>query len=172
MFGGFFGKKRPAAPKATPFEPAGSTKRVINPVTRGTGELPLDEIRKSIERTRREHGKDALTNVERFIYEANAFEAYFFHQGGFDYYFAHIDDPVRWADAATVLQIMRRDDVTPIFQEAVELFSRCASDEDPVSMKTYLDQIGSLDRQFGEAIPDFEARLHRIIDEYYPFSDR
>jgi hypothetical protein len=39
-------------------------------------------------------------------------------------------------------------------------------------MKTYLDQIGSLDRQFREAIPDFEARLHDIIDAYYPFSKR
>jgi hypothetical protein len=157
--GGFFGKKRPPAPpRATPFEPKGSTKRVINPVTRGTGELPIGKIRKSIERTRREHGKDALTNLERFIYEANAFEAYFFHQGGFDYYFAHIEDPVRWADAATVLQIMRRDDVTPIFREAVHLFSRSGSDENPISMKTYLDQIGSLVRQFREAIPDFEAR--------------
>ena len=100
--GGFFGKKRPPAPpRATPFEPKGSTKRVINPVTRGTGELPIGKIRKSIERTRREHGKDALTNLERFIYEANAFEAYFFHQGGFDYYFAHIDFKIRsWAPPA------------------------------------------------------------------------
>ena len=173
MFGEFFAKKRPAAPaRARFFEPEGSTKRVINPVARGTGELPIGELTKSIDRTRREHGKDVLTNLERFIYEAISFEAYFFHQGGFDHYFAHIDDPVRWADAATVLAIMRRDDVAPIFQEAVQLFSRSGSDDDPASMKTYVDQIGSLDRQFREAIPDFEARLHNIIEEFYPFSDR
>ena len=170
--GGFFGKKQTASPsRGTLFEPEGSTKRVVNPVVRGPGQLPIDEIMKSIERTRRDHGRDALTNIERFIYEGHIFEAYFFHQGGFDYYLAHIDDQVRWADAATVFMIMRRDDVTPIFREAVELFARSGSDDDPSAMKDYLARIGSLDRQLKEAIPDYEMRLHKLIEDYYPFSD-
>ena len=171
--GGFFGKKQPASPsRGTLFEPEGSTKRVINPVGRGLGKLPINEIIKSIESTRRNHGKDALTNIERFIYEGHIFEAYFFHQGGFDYYLAHIDDQVRWADAATVFKIMGRDDVTPIFREAVELFARSGSDENPEAMKNYLARISALDRQLEETIPDYEVRLHKLVEDYYPFSDR
>ena len=45
-----------------------------------------DQRDHKIERTRHDHGKDALTNIERFIYEGHIFEAYSFHQGGFDYY--------------------------------------------------------------------------------------
>ena len=175
MFGkrGLFGKKG-AGPshKGYTFEPEGSTKRILNPVPRGSGDLPFDDIIRSIERTRRERGLDALTNVERFIYEAHIFDSYFFHQGGFDYYLAHVDDQVRWADAATALMIMRRDDVTPIFRQAVELFARSGSDVDPNAMKEYLAQIDVLDRGFREAIPDFEERMHRMAEEFYPFADR
>ena len=72
----------------------------------------------------------------------------------------------------TVFMIMRRDDVTPIFREAVELFARSGSDDDPSAMKDYLARIGSLDRQLEEAIPDYDIRLHTLIEDYYPFSDR
>jgi hypothetical protein len=175
MFGkrGLFGKKEPGAPrKGNTFEPEGSTKRIVNPVPRGSGDLPFNEIVRSVERTRREQGADSLTNVERFIYEAHIFEAYFFHQGGFDYYFAHIDDQVRWADAATALAIMGRDDLTPLFRQAVETFVRSGRDENPEAMKGYLAQIEALDRQFREAIPDFEDRLRRMVEQFYPFNDR
>lgn len=174
MFGkrGLFGKKDSGPPrKENTFEPEGSPKRIRNPVPRGSGDVPFDDIIRSIERTRREHGLDALTNVERFIYEAHIFESYFFHQGGFDYYFAHIDDQVRWADAATALMIMGRDDLTPVFRQAVELFVRSGSNDDSTVMKDYLEQIDSLDRQFRESIPDYEARLRTMVEKHYPFGE-
>ena len=58
-----------------------------------------DEIIRSIQEKRRAKGDAALTDPERRLFEGHVFEAYFYHQGGFDYYFAHTDDVERWARA-------------------------------------------------------------------------
>ena len=52
-----------------------------------------DEIIQSI----RQKDDATRTDAERRLLEAHIFEAYFYHQGGFDYYFAHVDETERWA---------------------------------------------------------------------------
>ena len=119
-----------------------------------------DEIIQSIEQKRRAKGEAALSNPERRLYEGHVFESLFFHQGGFDYYFAHVEETSRWAQAAGALIAVGRDDVTPIFREAVELytgFDHGTADEE--ATKAYLAQIKEIDARFRSAIPDLEARL-------------
>lgn len=119
-----------------------------------------EDIIQAIDRKRREQGLAALTEPERRLYEGNVFEAYFFHQGGFDYYFAHVEDADRWAYAVGALIWIGRDDVTPIFHEAATLytsFDHGAADQD--ATKAYLSQIREIDARFRAAIPDLEARL-------------
>jgi hypothetical protein len=115
-----------------------------------------DEIIEAI----RQKSDAARTDAERRLYEGHVFEALFFHQGGFDYYFAHVDDPNRWAFAVGALIWLGRDDVTPIFHEAAKLytgFDHAAADQE--ATKSYLTQIRELDARFRSAIPDLETRL-------------
>jgi hypothetical protein len=69
-----------------------------------------DDIINSI----RQKSDAAPTEQERRLYEAHLFEAYFYHQGGFDYYLAHVDEVKRWGLAVGALIVVGRDDATPI----------------------------------------------------------
>jgi hypothetical protein len=140
---------RSANPQQAPRRPTGFG-------TKKSGE----DIIQTLDQKRREQGLAALTEPERRLYEGHVFEAYFFHQGGFDYYFAHVEDPSHWAYAVGALIWIGRDDVTPIFQEAAKLytsFDHGAAHQD--ATKAYLSQIREIDTRFRAAIPDLEARL-------------
>ncbi|MCS6625227.1 hypothetical protein N0B44_20155 [Roseibacterium beibuensis] len=170
MSGGADGTPRPAR---VPFEPEGSPRQVRYPVARGGGDLPVDAVMGSIRRARDEFGPDALTNLERWLLEASVFEAYFVHQGGFDYYFAHVDDPDRWADAAAAIAAMRADEAGIVFDEAVRLFAGFGHMEaDQAAMTGYLGRMRDLNARFSDALPGLEARLTLLIEQFYPFSDR
>jgi hypothetical protein len=100
------------------------------------------------------------SDAERRLLEGHIFEAYFYHQGGFDYYFAHVEEAERWAYAVGALIWIGRDDVTPFFNEAVKLFTNFdhgAADQD--ATKAYLSQMKEIDARFRTAIPDLETPL-------------
>jgi hypothetical protein len=107
----------------------------------------------------RQKSEASRTDGERRLYEGHVFEALFFHQGGFDYYFAHVDDPNRWAFAVGALIWLGRDDVTPIFHEAAKLYTGFDHAADEESTKAYLAEMRELDARFRSAIPDLETRL-------------
>jgi hypothetical protein len=123
-----------------------------------------DEIIQSIERKRREKGDAALTNAERRLYEGHVFEAYFYHQGGFDYYLAHTDSVERWAQANSALMAIGRDaDLSPLFHEAVKLYlAHVESDADEEATKAYLGKIREVDARFRAALPDLDAPLQKL----------
>ena len=176
MFGrrdGFGRRNGHAATARIPFEPEGSARRVRYPVARGAGDLPFDAIMRSIRRARDDFGPSALTNLERWLLEGSVFGAHFVHQGGFDYYFAHVDDPDRWADAAAAIAAVRADEAGRVFDEAVALFAgfdHMAAD--PAATEAYLARVRELDEAFVAALPDLEARLRDLIEQVYPFKDR
>jgi hypothetical protein len=123
-----------------------------------------DEIIQAIERKRREKGDTSLTNAERRLYEGHVFEAYFYHQGGFDYYFAHTDNVERWAQANGALMAIGRDeDLSPLFHEAAKLYlAHVESSPDQEAMKAYLSQIKDVDARFRAALPDLETPLRQL----------
>lgn len=171
LFGNSGGRMR--ARLRVPFEPEGSVKSVRNAVARGTGPIPLNDIISAIRRSEREHGRDALTNLERWLLEVYNLEAYAIHQGGFDYYFAHVDGSGPWADASAALYAMERNDAAAVMRQAVELFLSHDHDSgDQRLTRSYLDKIDSLDRTFAALMPDFEASLAGFADQFYPYADR
>jgi hypothetical protein len=124
--------------------------------TFGRKEQSYDELIQSI----RQKSDATRTDAERRLLEGHIFAAYFYHQGGFDYYFAHVDETERWALAATALTAAGHDDATPIFHEAVKLFTshdNMSADQD--ATKAYLSQMRVLDARFRSAVPDLEASL-------------
>jgi len=137
------------------------------------GSVPLDDIVAAIRRSEREHGREALTNLERWLLEGCNLEAYALHQGGFDYYLAHIDGPEAWADASAALYAMELEDAAAVVRRAVELFlATDGGGADPSGMRNYLDQMDGLDRAFAGLVPDLETSLARFADRFYPFADR
>lgn len=154
-----------------PFEPEGSLRSVRNAVPRGTGSVPLDDIVAAIRRSERDHGRGSLTNLERWLLEGFNLEAYALHQGGFDYYLAHIDGPDAWADASAALHAMELEDAAAVVRRAVELFLT-HDHEDQAATRNYLDQMDSLDRTFAALVPDLSVSLAGFADHFYPFANR
>ena len=171
MFGrkGLFGNRQP---KRVPFEPEGSARIVRNAVPRGEGPVPLDAIVDAVRRSEREFGRDSLTNLERWIRESSELEAYVIHQGGFDYYLAHVEDAARWADAAAALYAIGKEEAAAMMRKAVELFTTFDKCSDQSAMQSYLNQMREIDRQFGQLVPNLEGELAAFADQHYPYADR
>jgi len=123
-----------------------------------------DDIIQSIRDKRRNHGEASLTTAERRLYEGHLFEAYFYHQGGFDYYFAHTDGVEQWAQANGALIAIGRDaDLSPIFHDAVKLHLEFVdSNPDEEDTKAYLTKIKQIDARFRAALPDLETPLRQL----------
>jgi len=155
---GTIANRRKTAPDRQPSSAASSSSGTQQRAkTFGRKDL-YDDIIQSI---RQKADADRI-DAERRLYEGHVFEALFFHQGGFDYYFAHVDDPNRWAFAVGALIWLDRDDVTPIVHEAAKLytgFDHAAADQE--ATKSYLAQMRELDARFKSAIPDLETRLRK-----------
>ena len=126
-----------------------------------------DEIIRSIQEKRGAKGDAALTDPERRLFEGHVFEAYFYHQGGFDYYFAHTDDVERWARAnAALMAIGRDEDLSPIFHDAVKLYLEfAASNPDQSATEAYLSSIKEIDARFRAALPDLENPLRQLAQK-------
>ena len=139
-------------PSASPSSSPGAQQRAK---TFG-GNDSYDDIIQSI----RQKSDSDRSDAERRLLEGHIFEAYFYHQGGFDYYFAHVDEAERWAYAVGALIWIGRDDVTPFFNEAAKLFTNFdhgTADQD--ATKAYLSQMKEIDARFRTAIPDLETPL-------------
>jgi hypothetical protein len=123
-----------------------------------------DEIIQSIQEKRQAKGDAALSNSERRLYEGHVFESYFYHQGGFDYYFAHTDNVERWAQAnGALMAIGLDDDLSPLFHEAAKLYlAHVESNPDEEATKVYLSQIKGVDARFRAALPDLETPLQQL----------
>jgi len=168
-----FGKGGGASqePRRTPFEPEGSLRSVRNAIPRGTGSVPLDDIVAAIRSSQRDHGRESLTNLERYLLEGYKLESYAVHQGGFDYYLAHVDGLDAWVDAAAALYAMELEAASDVMRRAVELFLT-HDHEDQAATRNYLDQMDSLDRAFADLVPSLEASLALFADRFYPYADR
>src|SRR5262249_6229940 len=115
-----------------------------------------DEIIQSIRDKRRSVGDAGLIPAERRLYEGHLFEAYFYHQGGFDYYFTQTDSVERWAQANGALMAIGRDgDLSPLFHEAAKLYLEFVdSNPDEAATEAYLSAIKGVDARFRAALPD------------------
>jgi len=120
-----------------------------------------DEIIRAI----RQKADAARSDAERRLLETHIFEAYFYHQGGFDYYFAHVDDSRRWADVAGALMAIGRDDVNPTFRDAVALYTAFDQGSGEDATKAYLAQVRELDARFRAALPDLEGPLRQLANQ-------
>jgi hypothetical protein len=155
VIGTIANQRRAASAEQPAFTTSSSVERQRGGRTFG-GKGSYDEIIQSI----RAKDDATRTDAERLLLEGHIFEAQFYHQGGFDYYFAHIDDAERWALVATALTALGRDDATPIFHEAVNLFtSHDHMRADQEATKDYLSQMRQLDGRFRSAVPDLETPL-------------
>jgi len=154
---GTLANQRKASPDRQPSSPSASSS--LGTQQRGTTfgrKDAYDDLIHSI----RQKGNATRSDAERRLLEGHIFEAYFYHQGGFDYYFAHVDEAERWALAVTALTAVDHDDATPIFHEAVKLFtSHDHMGADQESTKSYLAQMRELDARFRSAVPDLETPL-------------
>jgi hypothetical protein len=92
------------------------------------------------------------------LHELDAFVTW---QGGFDYYFAHVDDEKIWISALEILKRNGFDAAASLFEQARFLFKKnmaalASSDEDDPA---YLTEVGQLDVQWRAFVPALHQPL-------------
>jgi hypothetical protein len=81
-------------------------------------------------------------------------------QGGFDYYFAHQDEPAVWDQAQSDLRKIGLADAAELFGAARDLFSRTDHmTEDQAAMQRYLSDMRELDAGWRNHVPALHQAL-------------
>jgi hypothetical protein len=81
-------------------------------------------------------------------------------QGGFDYYFAHQEEPEVWDRVQSELRWIGLADAAELFGTARDLFARTdhASDEQE-AMSRYLAEMHELDARWRDCVPALHRKL-------------
>jgi hypothetical protein len=96
------------------------------------------------------------------LHELDAFATW---QGGFDYYFAHVEDEEIWVSAREALKRNGFGTAASLFEQARLLFEKnmaavaASPDEDETA---YLDKVRQLDVQWRTFVP----ALHQLLAEW------
>jgi hypothetical protein len=159
-------------PQRVAFETPDNPRLPVVRAKRADGPPLREAVLRTIRETVESRGRAALTNVETFVWNVFRLDAYATHQGGFDYYFAHIDDPGDWADATVGLEAMRQPEAARLVEEAVAVFEAGPHDPDAdqAQARAYLDRMAELDRRWRALGLDIDRLLEDFVDQYYPWA--
>ena len=91
------------------------------------------------------------------LHELDAFVTW---QGGFDYYFAHQEEPAVWTEAQSDLRKIGLPDAAELFGVARDLFSKTDHmAEDQAVVERYLAEMHKLDAHWRDYVPALHQAL-------------
>jgi hypothetical protein len=104
------------------------------------------------------HGVRVMDQMQA-LHELDAFATW---QGGFDYYFAHVEDEAVWASACEGLIQNSMAEAATLFSEARMLFKTLGSEPANTDEAVYFAKMRKLDERWRDYVP----ALHKILAEW------